>query len=252
MRGSTVDICGCFPTGRHYPGIADRIAKAVTQVAGLADEFPHDLEWMNASFAVIDFETTGLDPEKDRILEIGIVCFDGGRLSKRHNFLVNPDMPVPEEAKKIHGIGDEELAQAPKFEELFPDIVGHLTGRLPVAYNADFDRRFLRAEFARISWELEDSPPPALRADVIWIDPLVWVRELQKYEKRKKLTDVCERMGIPLEQAHRAAGDAEATGLVLLALGKDLPQTYSELIRIQTQYAAQQEAEMFSWRGRKG
>ncbi|MCA9600581.1 MAG: 3'-5' exonuclease, partial [Myxococcales bacterium] len=84
-----------------------------------------------------------------------------------------------------------------------------------------------------------------------WIDPLVWVRELQKYEKGKKLTDVCARMGIPLEQAHRASGDAEATGKVLLALAKDLPATYGELIRIQTQYAAKQESEFQAWKSRR-
>ncbi|MEZ4254876.1 MAG: 3'-5' exonuclease [Polyangiales bacterium] len=251
MRGSQTDICGCFPTGRHYPGIADRIAKGVVSVKGLADELAADAPWIGAELAIIDFETTGLSAENDRVLEMGIVCIDGGQVSARHNFLINPTIPVPEEARKVHGIGDEELAQAPKFDELFTEIVGLLAGRIPVAYNAAFDKKFLLAEFARIPDALDEVPPPALRSEVEWIDPLVWVRELQKYEKGKKLTDVCARMGIPLEQAHRASGDAEATGKVLLALAKDLPATYGELIRIQTQYAAKQESEFQAWKSRR-
>lgn len=251
MRGASNDICGCFPTGRHYPGIADRIAKGVVSVRGLADEFAADSAWVTAKIAFIDFETTGLSPDQDRVLEMGIVQIDNGQVAGRHNFLINPTIPVPEESRKVHGITDAELAHAPRFEELFHEIAGLLAGRIPAAYNANFDKRFLLAEFARLPGALEDAPPPALRPEVEWIDPLVWVRELQKYEKGKKLTDVCARMGIPLEQAHRAAGDAEAASRVLLALSKDMPQTYGELIRIQSQYSAQQESEFQAWKSRR-
>lgn len=251
MRNASNDLCGCFPTGRHYPGIADRIAKGVVSVRGLADEFPADSAWASARIAFVDFETTGLSAEQDRVLEMGIVHIDNGQVTGRHNFLINPTIPVPEEARKVHGIGDAELAQAPRFDELFREIAGLLAGRIPAAYNAGFDKKFLLAEFGRITEALDDVTPPALRAEVEWIDPLVWVRELQKYEKGKKLTDVCARMGIPLEQAHRASGDAEAAARVLLALSRDMPQTYGELIRIQTQYAAQQESEFQAWKSRR-
>jgi len=251
MRGSHEAVCGCFPTGRHYPGIADRIARAVVDVKGLAEELDPAVAWARVPLCVIDFETTGLDPERDRILEAGVVCFDRGEIRARHNFLINPGIPVPEEARKVHGITDEELAAAPRFEEVAHEIAGLLAGRLPVAYNAGFDRKFLHAEFRRFGAVLDVRTPPALREDVVWVDPLVWVRELHKYEKGKKLTDVCERLGIPLEQAHRAAGDAEATGHVLMAFAKDMPETYGELIRIQTLYEAQQEAELVTWRSRR-
>jgi DNA polymerase-3 subunit epsilon len=94
---------------------------------------------------------------------------------------------------------------------------------------------------------------PALRPEVIWVDPLVWVRELHKYEKSRKLSDVCARLGIALEQAHRAAGDAEATGRVLLSLASQMPRTYGELIRLQGQYAARQDVDIAAmWRMRRG
>jgi len=254
MRGSTDDVCGCFPTGRHYPGLAEAIAEVATaSVVGLAREFAAQAVWATAPLAVIDFETTGLDPNVDRIIEVGIVTFDGGTLRERHNWLVNPGIPVPEEARNVHGITDQELAAAAPFEEVFAEMISRLAGRMPVAYNADFDRRFLHAEAARVAFDHGGEPPPALRDEVSWLDPLVWVRELQKAEKGKKLTDACARLGIALEQAHRAAGDAEAAGRVLLALAPQMPRTYGELIRIQTQYAARQDVDIAAlWRSRRG
>lgn len=252
MRGGHDTVCGCFPTGRHYPGIAERIAAVVTVVRGLAEELDGSVEWARCSFAVIDFETTGLDHDHDRVLEIGIVCFDGGELSGRHEFLIDPGIPVPEEARKVHGITDEELANAPRFEELYFEIAGILANRVPVAYNSAFDKKFLLAEWRRCAHLALSMPlPPAFRETVEWIDPLVWVRELQKYEKGKKLTDVCERLGITLDRAHRASADAEATGRVLLALARDMPRTYAELIRIQGQYAAHQDVDTLTWRSRR-
>jgi DNA polymerase-3 subunit epsilon len=251
MRGSHEHVCGCFPTGLHYPGIADRIARSVVGVAGLAGELDAAASWISARLVVIDFETTGLDPSSDRVLEMGLACFSEGKLERRHNWLVNPGVPVPEEARKVHGISDEDLAMAPRFEDAFSQAISHLDGRIPVAYNAEFDRRFFHAEFGRLGGALDVEAPPALRHDVVWIDPLVWVRELHKYEKGKKLTEVCARLGIEIGQAHRAADDAEATGRVLMTLAKDMPQQYGELIRIQKQYAARQEAEMAAWRSRR-
>jgi hypothetical protein len=58
-------------------------------------------------------------------------------------------------------------------------------------------------------------------------------------------------MGIALDQAHRAAADAEATARVLLALAPEMPTTYGELIRLQRRYAARQHIDMSSWRGKK-
>jgi DNA polymerase III subunit epsilon len=89
-----------------------------------------------------------------------------------------------------------------------------------------------------------DQTPPAFEPDVEWVDPLVWVRELHKEERGHRLGEVCARLGIALDNAHRAASDAAAAGRVLLALAPRLPVTYGELIRLQTQYAARQDVDM--------
>jgi DNA polymerase-3 subunit epsilon len=247
MRGGQVTIGSCFPTGRYYPGIADLLARAVRHVEGVARELEASSSWATMPMAVVDFETTGLDPAVDRVIEVGVVFIDAGMVSGRHDELVNPGIPVPDEARAVHGIGDEELAGAPRFDAVVEKLRGLLRGRIPVAYNAGFDRRFLEAELARLG-PAGDDEPPAFRRDVDWIDPLVWVRELQPHEKSHKLGDVCTRMDVPLVQAHRAAGDAEATGRVLLALAPQMPAVYGELVRLQTRYAAFQEAELTRWK----
>lgn len=253
MRGGQVEICGCFPTGRHYPGIADRLARArvAMPVRGLASGFEPDLIWAEGAVAVIDFETTGLDPSVDRVLEMGVVSFDEGVLTSSQNWLINPTIPVPDEASAVHGITDEMLADKPRFEQIWDEIRTHLEGRLPVAYNAGFDKKFLIAELERMgetTWG--DELPPAMQAEVEWIDPLVWVRELYQ-DQSAKLGAICEHLEIPLDDAHRAASDAEATGKVLLAMRDRMPATYGELVRVQVRYAAQQDVDLAIWRGRR-
>ena len=81
VRGRT-DVCGCFPTGRHYPGIADLIADAIQNVEGLCHEFEPGSSWEDIPFTVIDFETTGRDAETDRVIEIGLVTFEKGKVVK--------------------------------------------------------------------------------------------------------------------------------------------------------------------------
>ena len=249
MRGAQHDVCGCFPTGRHYPGIAELLAKAVQRVEGLWAGFaPHD-PWLDVPLAVIDFETTGFDPAVDRVVEVGVVCFHRGEVTKRVNWLIQPGMLIPESAINVHGITDAMVADAPRFEQIAEELAQALAGHLPVAYNATFDRRFLHAEMARIGGARV--PSAAVDATVTWVDPLVWVRELMAEEKSKRLGDICERLGVPLSDAHRAWADAEATGRVLLALADRMPKSYAELIRIQDQYGAHQEVELSDWRRRR-
>lgn len=251
MRGLE-DICGCFPTGRHYPGLAERIAATVVVVQGLANEWQATDSWQAGSLVSIDFETTGFDSETARIIEVGLACIDAGQITLTRNWLINPGMPIPQEARDITGITDEQVKDAPTFAQAFEEIHEVLRGRLPIAYNAEFDRRFLHAEAKRVATFDPESCAPALRQGVSWVDPLVWTRELHKHEKSRRLADVCERLGIPLEQAHRAAHDAEAAGKVLLVLSAQMPRTYGELIRLQAQYAARQDVDTaMQWRSRR-
>ena len=253
MRGIHKPGC-CFPTGEHYPGLAQRIAEAAGRVEGLCDDYQAGSSWSEIPMVIVDFETTGRDAKVDKIIEIGLVHFDQGQVTERHSFLIQPGMPVPEDSTAVHGIKDEDLVGKPTFSEILPTIFPLLENRVPVAYNANFDRGFLIEEFARapVSLSAADELPPALRPGVRWIDPLVWARELLTDLKSRRLGSVCEHLGIDIGQAHRASDDAAATGRVLTALAAKMPSTYGELVRIQDRYAARQEAEFASWRKRRG
>ncbi len=225
------------------------MAQAIREVPGLAKIFEPATPWNEIPLAIVDFETTGTDASQDRIIEVGIIGFDRGEVTFRESILIHPEMPIPEESRAVHGITDEELEGAPPFRDAFAQIAEVLEGRLPVAYNANFDRGFLHAEAGRNQKHAPAGPlPPAFQADVHWLDPLVWAREILTELKSKRLGKVAEHFGIPLEQAHRAAGDAEATGHVLMALAPQMPTAYGELIRLQTRYGAMQEAQFARFR----
>ncbi len=96
LKNSIDTICGCFPTGRHYPGIASALEAVEISVVGLSASFSHDVIWKDTPLVVIDFETTGLKADEDRVLEVGLVCIDGGIVTESKNWLVNPAMPVPD------------------------------------------------------------------------------------------------------------------------------------------------------------
>jgi DNA polymerase-3 subunit epsilon len=240
MRAA-LEACGCFPTGRHYAGIA-HLLRTITR--GLLDEHPADAPWAELPIVLIDVETTGKDASVDRVVEVGIALSRGGVVIDRKNWLVNPGIPIPKEASDIHKITDDDVKDAPRFEAIAAELTAALAGCIPGAYNAPFDRAFLTNELARAGM--------SLRKDVEWLDPLVWAREVQQGERSRALGEVAARLGIALENAHRAADDAEAALRVLLALGRDprIPAAYGALVQEQRRLAmAQADERRLRWRG---
>lgn len=244
MRG-IADACGCFPTGRHYAGIA-HLLRAV--IRGLCDEFTADRIWDEIPIALIDVETTGRDASTDRVVEIGIAVGRGGSVIARYNWLIQPGIPIPEEVRAVHGISDDDVKDSPRFEAIAHEIAAALEGCIPAAYNAAFDKAFLAGEFGRCP--PRPSLAPALRREVEWLDPLVWAREIQREEKSKALGEVAERLGVKLERAHRAADDAEAALLVFFALAKDarVPRAYGALVQEQRRLGLNQQDERRFWK----
>lgn len=240
------DPCGCFPTGRHYPGIAHLLK---VRAAGVAQELDAAGDWADQPIAFLDTETTGRSAQDDRLVEVGIVIGVRGEIIDRKSWLINPGRPIPAEAKAVHGISDEDVADKPPFAEVAAEIVAALAGAIPAAYNAQFDRGFLLAEIERAGLRFP-SPPPAIRADVDWLDPLVFARELYKQEQSRSLGDMAKRLGVELENAHRATDDAEAALRVLYAFGKDprVPRAYGSLVQEQRRLNRIQEDARRLWR----
>jgi DNA polymerase III epsilon subunit family exonuclease len=173
------------------------------------------LIWKNRRIVAFDTETTGLDPlEGDRIIEFGAVVFQkgpGGKLTiVKHNWLINPERFVPRLITDLTGISNEDVADAPLFVDVAPQIHELLCDAVTVAHNYPFDLSFLAQEFERIgSWW----PEPLAEVDTIDLSHRVFPGS-----KSHNLTSLCERVGVTLEQAHRATDDAGACGRCFLKL----------------------------------
>lgn len=245
------NTCGCFPTGVPYPGIAEFLLRAPAVMVGLAEELDADAPFTSLPLAVIDTETTGRDPSRgDRVIEIAVVHFDQGEVTGRHALLIDPGMPIPAESTAVHGIKDEDVRGKPKWGQVAKEVLGLMAGRVPVAYNAGFDRAFIFAEMRRagISPSNDRALPPALRNSVDWIDPLLWARATQPGAKGFKLSEVAARLKIDLVQAHRATDDAEAAGRVLLSLLSNQGYSYRDVVQKQRGYANDWESTRGNWR----
>jgi ATP-dependent DNA helicase DinG len=165
------------------------------------------MHWPN--FIALDTETTGLDPERDRIIEIAWATFENGALTTTHESLVFPARPLPPIVVRLTGITPGLLARAPRFSAIVDDLLLAMSrADMVVAYNAAFDRAFLARELLRVGREMPDVP---------FIDPLQIVRAIDD-DVPHTLSAVCLRYGIETAVDHRALPDARAAGEILLRL----------------------------------
>lgn len=173
-------------------------------------------DWLR-NFVVIDVETTGLDPFRDRIIELGFARYEQGQLVARGDYFVNPEgRSIPEHITQLTGIGVEHVMDAPPFYHVYNQIAPHLYGATPVAYNASFDRKFLMHSIFR-SWPRHafNELPWALQPGYRWVDVLGLARALVLEIHKHKLGLVAEFMGIPLREQHRADEDCITTAELL-------------------------------------
>jgi len=162
---------------------------------------------------IFDTETTGLDKNEDRIIEIGCVEMEKRFLTGRHfHVYINPDgRAVHADALAVHGISDEQLADKPKFAEIAQDFLKFIDGAKLVAHNAMFDMGFINAELGRLNIE------PITNDRVV--DTLALAR--RKHPMGPNTLDaLCKRYGIDNShrQLHGALLDAEILSHVYIDL----------------------------------
>lgn len=163
-----------------------------------------------ATFTVVDLETTGLDPERDRITEIGAVRSRGGEVQGELATFVHPGMPIPAAVTAITGIRDTDVVTAPSIEGVLPALLEFLRGGVFVAHNARFDLGFLRAALARSGRD---------RIEPVVLDTALLARRLVRSEVRDvRLATLAAHLRSPVAPDHRALTDARATLHVLHAL----------------------------------
>lgn len=148
--------------------------------------------------AFIDLETTGANPEHDRITEIGIVEVEGDEVS-RWSTLVNPQRSIPEFIQRMTGISNAMVADAPPFEAVAEELKARLKGRLFVAHNARFDYGFVRQEFKRLGARFQ--------ADVLCTVRLS--RALFPEHPKHNLDSLIARHSLVANDRHRALADAD-------------------------------------------
>lgn len=158
-------------------------------------------------YAVVDLETTGLEPQDEAIIEVGVVLLDPhGREQLRWDSLVNPHRhPGP---TRIHGITSDDLTDAPELGALAPALVELLRGRVLVAHNIRFDASFL---LPALRLELGAA---ALPRKIPQVCTMNWARSFIDTPSRS-LVRCCQVCGIELASHHRAIDDAAACAQLL-------------------------------------
>ena len=167
----------------------------------------------NKSFVAIDLETTGLDFEKDEIIEVALVRFENGVESESVDYLVKPtSVTLRPFIESLTGISNADLENAEPFAAVAQKIYAFI-GDLPiVAHNAMFDSKFLKQTFAKVGISFENHP--------VW-DSLTVSRIAYQNVPNHRLDTLVQELGIERSRAHRALPDAIACGeLFVMAIEK--------------------------------
>ena len=155
-----------------------------------------------SEYVVMDTETTGLNPETDKIVEIALLKISDGKIVDEYCTLVNPQQHINLKSTKIHGIKDADVLESPVYDEVGEDAVEFLGSCTIIGHNIKFDLDFMAGLIKNItlendlSWKYVDTIPLAKAA----------YPDMDNY----KLQTLAERFNIETDGAHRARADAIA------------------------------------------
>ncbi len=152
-------------------------------------------------FAVCDIETTGGNNRTGKIIEIAIFLVEDGQVIDEFISLIHPERGIPPFITSMTGISEDMVQDAPKFYEVAARIVEITDGATFVAHNVSFDYQFIVSEFARLGYVYKREKACTLALS----------RKLIPGLPSYSLGNLCQSIGIPLNDRHRAAGDARAT-----------------------------------------
>ena len=164
-------------------------------------------ELKNASFVVIDFETTGLNAVSDEIIEIGAVKIENMKITQTFHSLVKPKGEISIKSSEITGISAADLKEAPNIEEILPKLMAFIGNSILVAHNADFDYRFLR----------ETAKKLGVNVNLPYIDTLQFSKALLTLPGYG-LEKVVKALELGEFNHHRALDDTKITAEVFLKL----------------------------------
>ncbi|WP_163969836.1 ATP-dependent DNA helicase DinG [Oceanobacillus halotolerans] len=173
-------------------------------------------------YAIIDLETTGhAAANKDKIIEVGIVTIKNNKISDEFSTLLNPNQPIPSFISKLTGIHDDDVYQAPRFEEVASDITNMIEGCYIIAHNVPFDVGFLNEELAAIGENRVTNPV---------MDTVELARVLYPQAPGFKLGQLAEYLQIQHDDPHRALSDAYVTADLFLKMLQKIEKLPAETI----------------------
>jgi len=173
-----------------------------------ADLFETEEKTFEGEYVVFDVETTGLDSNKDEIIEIGACKIKNGKIVEVFSTFVKPSKKIPAEITDLTGITDEMVKDAPTINYVLPDFYKFCYNATIVAHNLPFDMGFIHNVAKKFSYNFNNNTMDTLEISKKKIGGL----------KNYKLGTIVEHLGVVLENAHRAVNDATATAKVFIKL----------------------------------
>jgi DNA polymerase-3 subunit alpha (Gram-positive type) len=173
------------------------------------------------TFTAIDIETTGLDPVKDTIIEIGAARYIDGILVDTFVALINPRIRLPRRITEITGITDDMLAGQRTFEDVLPEFLDYIKDDVLIGHNVKFDFSFLKVHAARLKRPFEHRV----------IDTLYLAKKLHGDLASRSLGAMCEHYHIVNEQAHRAYEDAKTCAELYLQMHDRFYSTNEDIFK---------------------
>ena len=161
---------------------------------------------LDGTFVVFDLETTGFSPIQDKIIEIGAVKVENGRITDKFSTFVNPKIPIPFKITQLTSITDSMVMEAPEIETVLPQFLEFIGDAVLVAHNASFDVGFIEQ-----NCRYQDIQP-----DFTSVDTVAMARILLPTLAKFKLNIVAKALNISLENHHRAVDDAGATAEIFV------------------------------------
>ncbi|MEH3115682.1 exonuclease domain-containing protein [Pedobacter terrae] len=173
-------------------------------------------------YAVVDIETTGGHASANGITEVAINIHDGNQIVETYTTLINPKQPIPIYITALTGIDDSMLVNAPTFDDVALQIYQLLNDKVFVAHNVNFDYSFLKHHLAASGYDLQCKKLCTVRLS----------RKLIPGKSSYSLGKLCTVLQIPIQNRHRAAGDADATSILFnLLLEYDQEGLIAEMLK---------------------
>lgn len=176
-------------------------------------------------FVIIDTETTGFQAySQDEIVSIALLELNGlENTGRSFKTLINPERPIPEVSTKIHGLRDEDVADAPKLSDKLPEIMAFIDHGVLVGHHVNFDIRFLNKRLQKLAGCSLQNP---------WVDTMLLYLELTGKMGHYCLEDVAQATGVEISERHTAYGDAMAALNIFVILTQQIVKSSDPVSRL--------------------